>query len=400
MPLAGYVTGFWVSLCVQALTAFLSEAHATCTAASGVRTCTGPLTIPSAGNPLSGTTRANQASGVHTLILDGSTGLIDVSAGGVGAVEMVRGPGWTNATIFQTLGLVSITASGASNSRGIRLFHNTGAEGDLRISISDDTTVVTTGTGSSNHAIFANYDNLNIGTGDIEIANIGSLSTLGGNSYGIFGLYYGLGSVSASHSGTIATVGNLSHGIQLRGQGVLNAGSVIRVQTSGDITTAGASAVGVYVFADNNNSSALASIVMNGGVVTTSGGSAHGLYSTHRGSGHTNIEVLDGTVSVNGADAHGVLAQQTSTLSSGNISIVAAGDALIDAALADGIRLEVNPNIPSNRNAVDYSVHVRDNAVVRGATAGNPKRRGQGGRGDRRHDRNPSVECGVYYIAG
>ncbi|AWI09057.1 hypothetical protein CKA38_07220 [Ereboglobus luteus] len=258
----------------------------------------------------------------------------NITANGVngdGILVQTKGVNGTNADINITTngGSINIletpsqTGNGSAN-YGIAALHITGtgaladATGD--INIDNNGTTIATGTGATGvanaaSAIYA-HQQTNAGAtfasrGNIRITSTGDLSTLGGNSHGIYALI----------TGTDAT-GNI-------GIGVNSSGAAAPV--SGKITTSGTTSHGIY--ASNAGSGGIT--INNAADIETSGIAAHGIYA--HATGDSNITVLNtGNITTTGTASHGILAQITGAASTGTVTIGTAANPLSGAITNTG----------------------------------------------------------------
>ncbi len=205
----------------------------------------------------------------------------DITTSASGIITSLSG---TSGSLNKIKNLHTITTgnSGATSSAyGIR------SSGDY-YQITNDASGIILTTGSSGRGISVSDNSI--------VNNLGSISTQGSTSYGI---YLGGDSNTTTNSGSISTIGSTSYGIYLNG-------SNSSATNSGNLATR---VYGIYSNGDNNQ------ISNSGSITTTSGSSAHGIYvsagsaSTATSSNYSTV-TNSGTISAN---ANGIYAKDNYT---------------------------------------------------------------------------------------
>jgi hypothetical protein len=232
-----------------------------------------------------------------------------------------------NSSTYRTITNLHIITTGPSTSGyAIR------ASGDYNIITNSENAEIIT-TGSSGRGISISDFS--------EVYNLGSITTSGSNSPGI---YAGGESNNINNSGSITTTNSDSYGISLNN----NSNIVIN---SGTINT---KVYGINVVGNNNQ------ITNSGNITTSVSSSAHGIFLSSSGGSSSNIVINSGTINSSG---NGIYAKDLSSNITNSGTITTASSSSIY-----GIRTEGNNAIINNSgtiNSTNYAIHNSgSNAVI------------------------------------
>jgi len=235
-----------------------------------------------------------------TSILVDSQSVIESSKVGIDAASSNGGA----ITIRQTGG--SITSS---EGQGIRA-STAGA-----IDITNSATVQTTGGAASISAINVTES----GSGTVDLANIGALSTASTGSRGIVvtsNSAAGSGDVTISNTGTITTTASASETISASTAGAANK---VIVSNTATLTTNGSNSYGIHATTAGGGV-----VIANSGAIDTTGTGATGLQLATSGGviGVTNTN----TISATGSNASGIFASTNGTAGAGDIDVDSRAD--------------------------------------------------------------------------
>jgi hypothetical protein len=142
----------------------------------------------------------------------------------------------------------------------------------------------------------------------------GNISTSGASAYGIYANNSGTNSTNTVNmTGNITTTGG-AYGIYLRnaGSGTSNSNTV---NMTGNITTSASSAYGISLY--NVNGSNNTNTVNMTGNISTSGANGYGIYLYNSGTSNNNTVNMTGNISTTGNTAYGIYLTHTATPSSG-----------------------------------------------------------------------------------
>ena len=190
---------------------------------------------------------------------------------------------------------------------------------------------------------------------DQSALNQGTITTTGGNAYGIYNLNGDNGTITNSgtisttsdsaigifnnsstnatitNSGTISTAGSAADGISNL------SGDNVAITNSGTISTTGSSAIGIY------NESGTNATITNSGTITTAGGDAYGIFNNNS----TNATITNsGTISTTGSGSIGISSASTST----GTHIINAG--IIRSAQSNALNLSASHTLTLLRGSV------------------------------------------------
>jgi outer membrane autotransporter protein len=209
-----------------------------------------------------------------------------------------------------------------SNANGI---HASGADGDVNITMAEGSSIITSGNSSDGVNIIETYKT-------VQLFLHGSITTEKARSYGIY-VSSTTGDLQVTSSGTIETNGDYAYGMYFG----FNYGK-IAVDTATDITTDGENASGIVVWPVFDEDIT----IINSGEITTSGGSAHGIYVYgfdfyHEIGGDVAITNSGGgSISTSGTYAHGIYVNGVGYIT-GDVSVDGDGDITAAGDGADGI---------------------------------------------------------------
>lgn len=168
----------------------------------------------------------------------------------------------------------------------------------------------------------------------------GSITTAGLGAYGAHAVVdnaLSTASASASMSGSeLITSGDFASGLVAQTNGLGDVSTALGTALGGaSITTAGASAHGLYSFISNTASSGITHAELNGGTISTTGDGASGLRSENLGSGNYDVFLSEGTVTTAGDQAYGIhtLGTGTGTINIGPSAVLTS---LGGVAIRDG----------------------------------------------------------------
>ncbi len=250
----------------------------------------------------------------------------NITINGVGISSSLSGSSLSSNKIKNTF---TITTSGSS-AYGIR---STGSYN--QITNNSDAAILTTG--SSGRGISV--------AGNSAVNNLGSITTQGTTSYGI---YAGSGNNAINNSGSITTSNTTSYGIYLASDnnsvtssgtintqvyGIYSDGNANQISNSGTITTTvGSSAHGIFVSAGSASTASLSShaIISNSGVIKSN---ANGIYNKDNYSQITNSGAITtaSASSIYGIRNEGenVAITNSGTISATNYAIYNSGEGAI-----------------------------------------------------------------------
>ena len=215
--------------------------------------------------------------------------------------------------------------------------------------------------------------------GSSVVSNAGSISTNGGNAYGIF---LKSGGNVVTHSGSISTKGSTSFGIstskgtatsfdtiKMTGQGsiattgdysvgaYLGDFSVLTMEKGTSVSTGGKSAFGIY--AESNASVGIA------GKIATSGSYSHGIILNQTG----NVLTLSGSVETSDEDSDAIKTGRSNEISLKSGASVATGaQNSFGISMGDDAVLSIEQGASVSTTGTDaHAVQVRHNATVTNA---------------------------------
>ncbi len=254
----------------------------------------------------------------------------DITTGSFGITSSLSG---TSSSLNKITNNYTITTGNDGASSGAYGIRTTGSYNQITNNVSGE--IITTGSSGRGISI----------AGNSAVYNLGSITTLGTTSYGI---YAGSGNDTISNSGSITTSNSSAYGIYLASDnnsltnsgtinttvyGIYSDGNANQISNSGTITTtSGSSAHGMFISAGSSSTASELShaIITNSGSINSN---ANGIYNKDNFSEITN----SGTITTaQGSSVYGIRNEgddvaitNSGTISSSNYAVYNLGDGVI-----------------------------------------------------------------------
>jgi uncharacterized protein with beta-barrel porin domain len=193
--------------------------------------------------------------------------------------------------------------------------------------VSDGDITITSNTGAFGITT-ANADGIFASSlaGAVTVTSTGNITTAGNAASGIYANSVLAGAVTVTSTGNITTSGNSAYGIFAQGAGA------VTVTSTGNISTAGNFAHGIRAYG------AGAVTVTSTGNITTAGFGAYGIYAKGNGAGAVTV-TSTGNIATTGFGATGIFAQNNGT---GAVTVTSTGNITTAGVFADGIEAQGN----------------------------------------------------------